>query len=442
MNPRRMAWFVAIAAGVAFSTAHAIEAPLKFEETNAEAFHLDQYFGLQTTAPPGNWKLPVWKSKEPVYCTVRLGSPRTEYLVALDRQKPDDAFFSRLYFDANGNHDLTDDPPLDGEIKTDRNWTSTKFSAVSLNVDVNGHALPYRFVPEVKSYNAGMVVRFLEYVLGDRGDGPVLRVKTDCFYSAALKLGNDEYEVALLDSNGNGCFGDPMVLRRARGTVRVFSDGDEASIVRKGARPPETLYPLGQWLVIKDTLYKVALDIPGGKLDLIPRAEPTGRLKLTSAFQEMGFSDTMGSQGVTVIDPAESIPFPVGTYALCDYQMTRNDEQGDQWILSGAGNASTPGMKIEADKEASMAFGEPFTTEIKVVGNAIRGGFLFSSAYAMLEFETLGAARESVSEIRRVSGDKTKIPLSDRDHNRPREPGFKVLTADGEVVAQGQFRYG
>jgi hypothetical protein len=52
----------------------------------------------------------------------------------------------------------------------------------------------------------------------------------------------------------------------------------------------------------------------------------------------------------------------------------------------------------------------------------------------------LGRVNEQVVDVAHVQGNRTKIPLS--VGGRPKEAQYRILKADGERVAQGQFEYG
>ena len=86
--------------------ARSLEVPLEYEREVSSIFLLKS-----AEAPPGEWKLPELKSETPVYLLAHL--PGKRRLLVLDRRTGAETFFSRLYYDANGNRDLTDDPAFD-----------------------------------------------------------------------------------------------------------------------------------------------------------------------------------------------------------------------------------------------------------------------------------------------------------------------------------------
>jgi hypothetical protein len=63
---------------------------------------------------------------------------------------------------------------------------------------------------------------------------------------------------------------------------------------------------------------------------------------------------------------------------------------------------------------------------------------------AQLQFSIKGSGQEVVTDLERVSGNRTRIALaaSAQYPNRPKEPAYRIVKADGEVVTQGDFEYG
>jgi hypothetical protein len=438
----RLKWLVAIAVFLSFTPAWALQISLTYDTSGSPQFQSMKYFHADEKAPAGKWKLPTLVGKHPLYATVSLGTPPVEYALVLDRQKAEDTHCNRLYFDANGNGDLTDDPPVDGQIKTEYSMTRTEFPAVAMTVTVDGNALPYQFTPTVRFYDPGMVVRVLGYVLGGGTSNASIQLRIDSVYTGKFEFGGQEYQVALIDDNGNGCFGDPMVYSRGfnRGR-RSYVEADKLMLASGEGPAGRDVLSFGTLLVLKDTLFEVKINIPEKMLTLTPYAQAAGRVKMASVFQSMTFYDEITKQGLMVFRPEASIPFPAGSFRLCAYQMSRQDDQGDQWSLTAEGTTDIPAISVKSGEEVAATLGEPFAPTITVEGNTIHSGF-FTKAYATLAFEVYGSGRELMQQVTRVSGDKTKIPLSDVNRNQPREPGFKITKADGEVVAQGQFRYG
>jgi hypothetical protein len=111
---------VAIFLGFSFVTAaFAIDVPLKYQKHPAESEDFYPYgsngFKVTLKKPSGDWTFPAFVSGKALYTLVKIGD--AERLCVLDKQKEDAEFYNRIYFDSNGNNDLTDDAVLDGTIR-------------------------------------------------------------------------------------------------------------------------------------------------------------------------------------------------------------------------------------------------------------------------------------------------------------------------------------
>jgi hypothetical protein len=88
-----------------------------------------------------------------------------------------------------------------------------------------------------------------------------------------------------------------------------------------------------------------------------------------------------------------------------------------------------------------LKLGEPYVPVVEVPESAkqdLREG----STQVKLAFRVEGSGKEGLAELRRISGSRTRIPLSREDRNRPKEPTYTIVKTDGEIVAQGSFEYG
>ena len=138
---------LAIFLGFSLLTAtFAIDVPLKYQKHPAasEDFYPSGSNGFTVTLkkPSGDWKLPALLSARPLYALVKIGD--TERLCVLDRQKEDSKLYDRIYFDSNGNSNLTDDLIIDGNIQSgpENRYGMLEFPAVDTKIEVDGKSLP------------------------------------------------------------------------------------------------------------------------------------------------------------------------------------------------------------------------------------------------------------------------------------------------------------
>ncbi len=434
-----------ICIGLGFSvSALAIDVPLKYQKNPAES---DDFYPRGVCAvermmepPPGEWKFPTFVSEHPVYGFVKIGDKKK--LCILDQQNAGDKSYNRFYFDSNGNGDLTDDPIVEATTKLVPNNQSytVEFPGVDTKIEVDGRSIPYSFRPSVRVRSAQLERRgFTEesvrrYVL--------VTLRLNCTYTGKFKIKGNTYRVILGDSDCNGRFNERFTLREMRvpaelRRVPIFAEGDSFIITNKDKIDAYDVQFCGDRLVVEDQLFEVNINTARGKMTLKPMTENLGSLRLTMQTECLSIYTEDGQHFVMMCQPEKKIAVPEGKYRLFRYKALKQDKQGDLWRLSASANSQSPFITVEKDQEAVLEFGEPY---VSLVNAGLRGG----TSKAFLSFSIEGRAKESLSDLSHISGDKTQIPLSEEKDlgHRPKEPTYKVVKADGEVVAQGSFEYG
>jgi hypothetical protein len=144
-----------------------------------------------------------------------------------------------------------------------------------------------------------------------------------------------------------------------------------------------------------------------------------------------------GQHFLMMYQPSKTITVPAGKYRLFKYKTLKQDKQGDLWRLCASANTESPFITVGGNREAVLKFGEPFVSKVNV---RVRE----RTSRASLSFAVEGQAKESLADLSHISGDKTQIPLSEEEDlgHRPKEPTYKIVKADGEVITQGSFEYG
>ena len=148
-----------------------------------------------------------------------------------------------------------------------------------------------------------------------------------------------------------------------------------------------------------------------------------------------------GKHFLMMYRPSKKITIPVGKYRLYKYQALKKDEQGDLWRLLARATTESPFITVGKISDAVLEYGEPYLAKVNVVKP--RGGSS-RPLIALMTFEVEGKGKETLRDLSHISGDKTQIPLSEEEDlgHRPKEPTYKIVEADGEVITQGSFRYG
>ncbi len=441
-------WWVvhlAVVLGAALP-ALAIEVPLAYvrcdKDAEAASRPSSTYVSCEAKAPAGEWKLPPLVSKEPQYSMVRIVDQ--ERLMIFDQEKPEDTFYTRVYFDANGNRDLTDDAVISGTVERTGALTEARFSPIEFAFTVGGKQLSYSMTPEATRFNPGAIIGFALRMLSSGIDKPLIRLNSNCVYAGEFDLDGHHYRVTLLDENVDGRFDERLtVMPPFQDEIEISSHGDSISLQDTAEDSTcRTRQTLGNVLVLGETLFEVDLRIAEGKMVLTPYTGDASSALLPASFETLTlYSDEPNQKGVMMFRPAQKIPLPCGSYRLLQYDILRSDEQGDRWILSAVGTKEGAAFAVAKGADTPVVLGEPFSPVVTVAGGKLKRSF-FGGTSAQLEVITKGAGNEKVSDVAHMSGRNTKLPLADRDPRSPKEPRYKVTKADGEIASEGAFRYG
>jgi hypothetical protein len=402
--------------------------------------------------PAGDWNLPELKSKTPLYALAEFGDK--ELLLILDRQNADDFFYNRLYLDSNGNKDLTDDPVIEGTFDGEEgDYCHTLFPSVDITIELKGESLPYSFRAYVSYTYFGDYGRPDQELKKEHIDENLSFIlRSNCFYSGRFELDGRVYRVALGDSNVNGRFNDRFPAKgspleelvRAHARSPVLSGNDHFYLAAE--RLPEfgDAQVCGDLLLVSGELFEVSISTAESKLTLTPTGEKLFPVNLPMATKRITLYTNEGVHCVMMYRPGTKIALPAGEHRLLDYAVTRKDGQGDEWLLEAVATNDSAPVAVDAGSRSALRFGEPYVPVVEVppeIRQALRDGNVTD---VPLLFAVTGASKEIVTDLARISGDRTRIPLSTSSGfgNRPKEPTYKIVQPDGQIVAQGSFEYG
>jgi hypothetical protein len=200
---------------------------------------------------------------------------------------------------------------------------------------------------------------------------------------------------------------------------------------------------LGDLLLIQNTLFDLKIDMAKKKMTLTEIKEGLLPLKLSSIPERLSLYTADGSHILMGYKlSGEVIKLPAGSYKLLEYQLLRNDGQGDLWKINAMGTNNFSPVAVSSTDTRALAFGEPFTPVIIFPS----GGNPFSPGAGSLplSFRIEGKSKEIVNGLTRFEGTGAKIPLSTKKglENRPLEPSYTIVKTSGEIVAKGSFEYG
>lgn len=440
---RRMSVRVAavMLAGVALVNAPAAPAetesrPLEIRLTYGKIAAADMYVfnrggaGLSfTTKPPaGDWKLPDVGDRQAVFTMIRLGDKGR--LAVLDCVIESDAaldsllssfgekaptaakFYNRLYFDANANGDLTDDPVIQGSFREGQeDYGHASFALPEATVTALGGVLPYAFSLSVY----GPMSTKPEQLRGTLSPMGVYRGRAEL-------MGGTEYTVAIVDANVNGCFGDGML------DLLYLSDHKKI--------PDRYVLRIASNVVIGSTTYQADFKAATGRLVLTP-VKAAATLRLPAGVESLVLQSEPRGNGVAMFLPAPEVSVPQGTYSLLTYQMSRADVKGRLWILSAEGHAKTKRVVTAADATTPVPIGEPFGVEFTC--RASRKG---SREWISMNFTTVGKDSERVDIPYCLDKASSMLGLNSARQFPRILPRYEVTDSRGVRIAKGRFELG
>jgi len=434
--------------GVLMTTAAAaLEAPLTYERhpDNPKTFRPIGHamFQILDEPPEGEWKLPEFTGPLPLYIIANLGDK--QHLLVFDCEKKEDDFYNRFYFDADADGDITDDPVIEGTVdEQGRDRYSLESASMDVTITVDGKETPYSF----KMYLSG---GSLPKLLNTRNATKNLSNRfygyftSNCSYSCELSIDGSSYRLLFSDSNVNGRFDDGIEQPPEQGfpgRQRLYFPHDGVYISDAGGtinNEDSQVHP--DILIIKDRVFEAHPDFTGGSITLTEMKNGLVPLKLGMGAERLSLASADYSSTISVFKPGGSIMVPPGDYRLLVYQALKKDEQGDLWRVSAA--ASNESKIISAGNSGgALDFGEPYLPSIEIP-ELLRKTGSGTPSRVSLNLIVEGANGEIIFDVGRIEGTGTKIPLSKYPPgNMPKEPTYRVVKSDGEIVAKGNFEYG
>jgi len=396
---------------------------------------------LREGRPEGEWKLPELKARRPVHALVTLGD--REHLLVFDADSAD-GFYSRLYFDANANRDLTDDAAIEMDrnirIRLADGGEAAHFGDVKAEIVVDGASVPFLFSPEVYCWNDWSEV----LAEGDVAEEITFHLRVACAWRGTAEIGGKTYRIALGDTNGNGRFGEAARFTEWDSPLdflQVPTTGDTIYLTTEEKLGYRDALPFGDLLSLEGKLYRVKVALGERTMRLSPVEQGLLSLEFSAEPERIALIAD-GGPCATLFHPGRKAALPAGRWRVASYTVFKKDPQGDLWRLSAAATDKTPSVALESNSGATLRFGEPYRP-VAQIPEPNRKAFLErKSEEVSIRFDVFGTADEVLTDLARVAGTKTEIKLSAKSVTRPAEPLYKIVKDDGEIVAKGRFEYG
>ena len=222
--------------------------------------------------------------------------------------------YNRLYFDLNGNGDLTDDRPIAAVTATSVGpaMSQSQFPRVNITLEAKGQSIDYSFLPSLLCQQTG-------------GDS----YATATFYAAAYRegyitQGKRRIRLVLLDHNSNGLYDDEAVFRPDGGVV----GGDMLLINPNPRRRSSSRSDLGsdrnfigKTVCIGREFYRMEISPSGDSLKLTPTKFSMGCV--VNSSPPTAPSSSAADYGVVVIGGSkdQKVSLPEGTWKVLSYTV-------------------------------------------------------------------------------------------------------------------------
>lgn len=381
---------------------------------------------LSTQPPSNSLHLPQFGEAKPVFGTFRLAN--TEFVLAMTSPNFGGGY-DCVYLDYDGDGNLAEEQPLvPASITTAKGMKRLNFPLVNVAYRLGGSTMIYTIWPYA-DLPAGVVD------LNATDDATLSRYvrfgfAVACAWEGTFTAARKEYKIRLWDLNANGRFDNVM----------TWETSDLMALEEEGA--PQRLFYTGDLLSLGKRLYRFEINVQESRAQLVPVEEPLVELKLrenTVALQLISEDET---HCIMMADADSTVMVPPGSYRLVSYMLRRLHANGEWWTVSAAATSprfrpapgvDEPPAAVAAGEAAALQFGEPFRPVVKVSLDDTK-------RKAGLSLYVLGSGGESLLWVRRKP--LGPVPEGVRDPSLPPAPLFRIVTANGENVAEGKMEYG
>lgn len=395
------------------------------------------------------------------------GSWAGRLLRAFSRSSPPEAklvAYNRLYFDLNGNGDLTDDKVVEAASVTGSPpWANFQFPRVDLAIDVAGTKLHYSFL---LSGSGAIAVE---------GGYASVELSAAAYREGDIVLDGKKHHVVLLDFNSNGRFDDEVqFIAAGQGPAAQLNLelGDMLLVDPKPAQQEPNWFGWGpivadgmlsKLVKIDDRFYEVKVSPIGDQLTLTPTSVSLGNVtNPNDGYRATIYSDRCvrtisGKKG-------EPVPVPEGQWRLYSYTIDRTEQQKQGPAPEAKAQTSGPRSLWDAlvqtlgevlgGGEADMVFEQPRQTVVSAQATGVykpvtvRPGetvvMPFGPPYTpRVTADTRSADKKELSLEMSLVGSAGEECIDLRiEGNRPQKPAFTITDDKGKVVESGNFEYG
>jgi hypothetical protein len=350
-------------------------------------------------------KEPSYTATTPVRGVARFG--KREYGFAIDSAGK--GAFNRLYFDVNGNGDLTDDKPITATMSNSpiAGLAQSQFPRADITLDAGGKSIEYAFVPSVICRTSG-------------GDA----YATVTLYAAAVRegfitRGAKRTSFVLVDHNSNGLFDDAASVRPDGNVV----EGDLLLINPKAKQRLSADADVGRdrnfvnkTVCLSGEFYRLEIPPSGDVVKLTPTKFSMGYVVNSSpAYRAVLFSEDYGV--VTIFGAKDQkLYMPEGSWKVLSYAIGMG-----RTLMTATFGKDACSTTVTKGQTSQLPFGAPLHSVV----TSVRSG----ADKVWLSLSIVGIGGERCTSLT-ING------------NRPPKPQFVIKDKDGKIVHKGSFEWG
>jgi len=287
-------------------------------------------------------KEPSYISEKPLYFRILLANE--QFFLVLDELKGTGKGYDTLYFDTNGNKDLTDDE----RITSTKEFYKTTFGPIMAFLGEGDEKSAYHF-------------GFESSALGR--NTPHYSIKPMCCYVGKAKFGPRMHRVMIADRNVNGFFNDKASLFQLYGADTILVDVDNDGEFAGGLDGRE-VFPLADYLLVDGKYYNPEVAREGFAVRFIEAKPVMGTCKVN----HKEFSITLeGKRGkFHLAGDNYTVKVPAGKYELSSSHLKMKGAAGGIWEIRGKRSYKGLPEEIEVTpgKLAAFSFGPPFRAHL------------------------------------------------------------------------------
>ena len=360
-------------------------------------------------------KEPTYNIPTPFRGVAKLGGK--DYAFALDAAGRQPTGYNKLYFDLNGNGDLTDDKPISTNDVTSpaQGMVQSQFPRVDITLEVDGKPVEYSFLLSVM----GRHTRLENYA-------------TVSLYGAAVREGyigegKKRTRLLLLDHNSNGRFDDTVSIKNlggngvSEGDLLLVNPNSKDRLAADATMGRDRNF-INKIMCINNHFYNMEIQPAGTSLKLTPANVSQGFVTNPSpVYRAVLFSD---DYGVVMLDGMRNQKMRLleGTWHVANYTIDATAfTGGSRTAVTATFDRQPVALTVRPEETAKMPFGAPFhpvVTSSRTEGNKV-----------YLSLAIVGASGERCTSFY-VNG------------SRPPAPRFIVKDSSGTTVHQGNFEWG